>query len=518
MGAADTEAMWTAVLALADLPERTLTVVRPRAAGAAGLQIVLWREGQGIRAIDNICPHEGFPMVEGRVNGGDGAAGGCVITCDWHNFKYALDDGACLVPGEDIRTFPVRVVGEQVEVDLTPPDPEPARQAALASMTAGVAARDTGRAGRDLVRLLELETPLERIGAALLRDACERAPWGWTHGHAVTADALDLAERAAGEGGEPGIPLLHAAGSIAEPLVRYPALPALQPDAAKLGATPEEARAEFRAAAEEDRLDTLLPGFLGWLPQLDQAAVEEWITAAVTDHFFSFGHGAIFTQKAFEALDRIGWGEWAAPLLGSLARNLCSSTRHDVLPYWRGYAELEASIAEELPALAETAFHDDGAAPFDEERFRHLAMEEGPRGAFEAVASAVRGGVHPDRIAAACVRTAAHRLLAFDPSQQLRDDTSFGWLGSTHTLTHAHATRELIRRVGSVESLRGLFHSAFFIQQTGRVSIPLAQRTAIQPLDGTPEGLLKLLPNFIRVRDHDGAAAAALGYLAAGGR
>ncbi len=524
-GTQTTAENWTVVLALAELPERTLTVVRP----GGGLQIVLWRVGGDVRALDNICPHEGFPMAEGRVNRLDGGAAGteaggageCVITCDWHNFKYAMDDGACLVPGEDIRTFPARVAGEQVELDLTAPDPEPLRQAALESLTAGVAARDTARAGRDLVRLLELETPLERIGAELLQDACARAPWGWNHGHAVTADALDLAERAAGEGGEPGIPLLHAAGSIAEPLVRYPALPIIAPDAARLGETPEAARAAFRAAAEQDRTEDLIAGFLGWLPALEQATIEEWITAAITDHFFSFGHGAIFAQKAFEALDRIGWGSGAAPLLGSLARNLTSSTRHDVLPYWRSFGALEAGIAPDLPELAVACSADGGTAALDEERFRHLVMEEGPAGAFEAIAGALRGGVHPDRIAAACVRAAAHRLLVFDPAAQQRDDRAFGWLGATHTLTHAHATRELIRRVGSPESLRGLFHSAFFIQQTDRISIPLERRTALRPLDvngnGHPDGLLKTIHGCIRVRDHDGAGAAALGFLASGG-
>jgi len=32
-----------------------------------------------------------------------------VLTCDWHNWKFNLRDGACVHGGEDVRLYPIRV-------------------------------------------------------------------------------------------------------------------------------------------------------------------------------------------------------------------------------------------------------------------------------------------------------------------------------------------------------------------------------------------------------------------------
>ncbi len=46
---------------------------------ADGRQIALFETGDGVRACDNRCPHEGFPLSEGSLSDG------CLLTCNWHN-------------------------------------------------------------------------------------------------------------------------------------------------------------------------------------------------------------------------------------------------------------------------------------------------------------------------------------------------------------------------------------------------------------------------------------------------
>jgi len=45
-------------------------------------QILLMGVKGQIFAIDNRCPHEGYPLSKGFANDN------CVITCNWHNWKW----------------------------------------------------------------------------------------------------------------------------------------------------------------------------------------------------------------------------------------------------------------------------------------------------------------------------------------------------------------------------------------------------------------------------------------------
>jgi nitrite reductase (NADH) small subunit/3-phenylpropionate/trans-cinnamate dioxygenase ferredoxin subunit len=63
-------------------------------------------------AMDDACPHQGAPLSDGFV--ADGA-----VTCSWHGWQFALDDGRWLDGGRcRARTHPVRVVGDEVQVGI----------------------------------------------------------------------------------------------------------------------------------------------------------------------------------------------------------------------------------------------------------------------------------------------------------------------------------------------------------------------------------------------------------------
>jgi len=53
-----------------------------------GKQVLLIAAGDRVFAIANRCPHEGYPLSEGTF-GPD-----CVLTCNWHNWKFDLASGA----------------------------------------------------------------------------------------------------------------------------------------------------------------------------------------------------------------------------------------------------------------------------------------------------------------------------------------------------------------------------------------------------------------------------------------
>jgi nitrite reductase (NADH) small subunit/3-phenylpropionate/trans-cinnamate dioxygenase ferredoxin subunit len=63
-------------------------------------------------AIDDVCPHMGASLAGGHVEGG-------VVTCPWHAWRFRLADGAWAdYPKVKIGCYPVRVVGEEIQVEV----------------------------------------------------------------------------------------------------------------------------------------------------------------------------------------------------------------------------------------------------------------------------------------------------------------------------------------------------------------------------------------------------------------
>ena len=99
-GAALTADGWIAVGAPRDDPGPA-----PRASSATpgGERIAVFRDGDEIGALTNLCAHQNGPLGEGRI------IDGCV-TCPWHGYQYRLADGCAPPPfTEKLATYRVRV-------------------------------------------------------------------------------------------------------------------------------------------------------------------------------------------------------------------------------------------------------------------------------------------------------------------------------------------------------------------------------------------------------------------------
>ena len=77
-----------------------------------GRSVLLYRNGDAVSCVENICAHLGMPLEMGDISGG-------VITCPYHGFKYLLETGECLtVPEVQLKVHAVRVIGDKVEVRI----------------------------------------------------------------------------------------------------------------------------------------------------------------------------------------------------------------------------------------------------------------------------------------------------------------------------------------------------------------------------------------------------------------
>lgn len=79
----------------------------------AGRRLVLCNAGGTPYVLEDSCPHTGVALSPGRLSG-------CVLECPFHGGKLDVRDGTPVAPPirRRARTFPVRIAGDRLEVDL----------------------------------------------------------------------------------------------------------------------------------------------------------------------------------------------------------------------------------------------------------------------------------------------------------------------------------------------------------------------------------------------------------------
>ena len=406
---------WTNVMSLAELKEKGKVVVLHD-----GRQILLVHGEAGTFACVNRCPHEGYPLSEGTLTEG------CVLTCNWHNWKFNLSSGATLVGGDRLTRFPVRIDTDRVILDLTPPDPAKRHAEIIAGVVRGLEDLDQQRLVRETARLVRLPAdPVDSVRAAI--DWCaERLEFGMTHALGGAADWLRLCDRPSSSPEEKLASLGEILGHIAD-------------DARGSGNFPfPDGSAEWNEAAFLDAMERedevaairLLRGALAigltpddLLPMLTEAALA---------HYAGFGHSLIYVAKTAELARRLGAGI-TEPLLCLLVRSLLYARREDLLPEFRDYATcLAAWPSGQCPPLEFSALRG--------------------RAAKSVMALVARWGARhtPETIFPVLLQAAAWSLLHADEeiftSRDGKLADNVGWLDFTHALTFAEAAQSIVPR------------------------------------------------------------------------
>lgn len=102
--------MWHTVCSLKELRDG-----EGRSVQVEGVEIGVYRCGDALFAVEDICTHAHAYLHEGSVD-----RRRCTVECPLHGAEFDLRSGASLSPPaeEPLGTFPVRVVGDEVQVDV----------------------------------------------------------------------------------------------------------------------------------------------------------------------------------------------------------------------------------------------------------------------------------------------------------------------------------------------------------------------------------------------------------------
>jgi len=99
--------------------ERSLSVSLERLARGpvvvetpGGDQIAVFAVDGEVFAVDNRCPHEGNPLVQGDVLGR-------TLVCAFHGWRFDLETGSCLAGLRPVRRYPVVLDGDRAVIELS---------------------------------------------------------------------------------------------------------------------------------------------------------------------------------------------------------------------------------------------------------------------------------------------------------------------------------------------------------------------------------------------------------------
>jgi len=470
--------------------------------GKAGTQPICVFLSDGVPfALDDRCPHMGFPLHRGSVEGG-------LVTCHWHNARFDLGSGGTLDPwADDVRAYPVGVEDGQIVVVV---EPEPDRSGYLQQrLEDGLQQGITLVTAKAVLGLLDTGADVRDIVRTGVEFGIRNRRAGWGSGLTVlTAMAnvlpdLDTADRA--------LALVHGLAFVARDTLGSPARFPLRPLEGPLDRARLEAwYRRFVETRSSDAAERTLASAAAGLEADDVAGL---MFSALTDHvFIDGGHTLDFTNKAFELLGLLGW-ETAGDILPTLAAQTAGASRSEERGAWRYPHDLAAMVrdaAAELPSRLKAGAGHDG---FDHAggvaKLAWSILAEDPVEIVGAIGDAIAAGARPEELGRAVAYAAALRLSRFHIQNDHGD-----WDEVHHAFTAANALHQGLVRTPSPDLVRGVYHVALRIYLDRFLNIPAAR---LPTRAGGPVDLHDLQACWDQEGRVDDAGVLVYQYLAGGG-
>jgi nitrite reductase/ring-hydroxylating ferredoxin subunit len=464
--------------------------------------LCLFAVGDDVYAVDNRCPHMGFPLHRGTIADG-------ILTCHWHHARFDLCTGGTFDQwADDLRRFPVEIRGDDVLVDLSPREDPIAHQ------------RERLRDGleRDIPLVLAKATiallESDRSGVDVFRSALgfgvERRGGGWFRGLTTLTCFMNLVPVV--EPDDRPVALYHGVSDVASDSAGMPPRFPLDP---LPGTAPEPAQltrwfrrfVDVRDAegAERAVVSAVRSG-------ASPTELADMLFAAATDHrYLDGGHTLDFVNKALEALDVAGW-DHAEAVLASLPAQLAGAERMEEANSWRNPVDLVALLDDAFAQLPDTLTAPRRDGWTGRAALLEVLLGDDPAAIVDALLNALRDGATAVEVASAVSFAAATRIARFPTTNEFGD-----WDTALHTFTFANAVEQGLRRSPSPELVRGVFDAAMSVHLDRFLNVP-ATRLPRGESDGDPdEQLHDLITAFDSQQQVDEAGALAASFLGSGG-
>lgn len=439
--------------------------------------VVVFYNGGDVRAVDNRCPHMGFPLHKGSCENG-------MITCHWHHARFDAASGCTFdLWADDVDSYPTLVKDGQVYVARRP-RPRDAVAHATARLRDGMQQNIGLIMAKSILALRAAGiAPDQIIREAALFSCANRDAWasGLTTLTMVANLLPHLSEQTAYLALFKGV--RAAASDAAGQAPRRKRQP-LDTDQLPLDQLDRWLRywttVRHRDGAERTLLTAVSTAGAN-------AAARLLFAAAVERFYASGGHTLDFANKAFELLDHIGQ-EHAESVLPALVSGLVSGRGGEELNEWRHPIDLVPLVrgtCERLPSRFERG---SGKTWNSESQLAHAMLADNPHAVLTAIEDAAGDGAQPVQLAKALAYAAAMRVARFGTSNEIGD-----WFTALHTFTYCNAMHQALVRCPDAGLVPGVVHGAMSVYLDRFLNVPPAklpwERGKLDDLPTEPEAL-----------------------------
>lgn len=456
--------------------------------GKDGPIAVFCHDGGSIHAIDNRCPHMGFPLHRGTVRDG-------ILTCHWHHANFDLESGCTFnLFADDVAAYPVEIRDGDVWVAGSKN-----RTGEIAywktRLQEGLEQSISLVIGKAVIALLNAGVPYQQIVDIGTRYGVRYRRAGWGSGLTILTAMTNLLDRLPVD--ERLLPLYQGLSRVAQDTNGQAPRFDLQPlDTANLPA--DTLKRWFRQFVEVRDQEGATRCLLTAIAQNSApATLVDLLMTAATDHvFLDGGHVVDFINKASEMLDHIGWDQ-ASVVLPSLVRQICTAQRSEELNSWRHPIDLTAILKESLAELPDVFDRpDNGYEWLGPSELANVIHGDDPHAIVAAMLEHLRRGVTPLQLSQAVTYAAALRIARFHTQNEFGD-----WIAVLHTFTYCNALHQAIKRTNAPELLRGVFHGAIRVYLDRFLNVPAAHLPGERGAAEGPTGAEDLLAEYLRALD-----------------
>jgi nitrite reductase/ring-hydroxylating ferredoxin subunit len=484
------------VASLDELKEKSCLVV----SGEDRPIAVFYHDGR-VYAVDNRCPHMGFPLHKGTVTDG-------ILTCHWHHARFDLTSGCTFdLFADDVPTTPVEIRDGDVWVGSHCRYHDERRHW-KERLYEGMSQNISLIIAKAVIGLL-------KVGVDYRDIVCDGALFGtryrdgWASGLTILTAMANL------------VPSLPEEETL---LALYQGMSRVAGDCA--GQVPRRDRQPLGDA--DLPVTTLKRWFRYWTLVRHRDGAErtlltalhdgtspteaaEILLSAATDRYYADGgHALDFVNKALEVLDLIGW-EHSAKILPTVVRQLVAARGGEELNSWRHPIDLVPMLGKTFQRLP-TLFEDGkGKVWHEEPRLACEIMSDDPAKIVNALQEAIRQGARPAQLSKALCYAAAMRIARFGTANEFGD-----WITALHTFTYCNALHQGIKKVtDGVDIVRGVFHGAMSVYLDRFLNVPPAPLPGERDsLDDEPTDASELRAKFLQVLNtqssvHEGARVVA---------
>ncbi len=461
-------------------------------------------------AVDDRCPHMGFPLHRGSVENG-------LLTCHWHHARFDLVSGGTLDPfADDVRAHGVEVDGGDVVVALRP-EADPARRH-LRRLDEGLEQGLTLVIAKAVLGLAEVLGPeqaaLEAIRAGVAFGVRNRED-GWGAGLTVLTAMANVLPRLEPE--DRPLALVHGLAFVSrDTRGRPPRFPLAPLEAAVPSGRLLSWYRRFIETRNGDAAERVLATATG--QGASGGEMVGLMGAAATDHLFlDGGHTIDFTNKAFEVLEHLGWGQ-AGEVLPTLAHETARAGRAEETGEWRHPDDIAVMLKalQERPADGDYGTTNREAGDGDTTKMvdtlAWAVLGDDPADILASIGKSAQDGASAEELARAVAYAAALRLTRFHVQNDHGD-----WDVVHHGFTTANAVHQMVTRNPTPELVRGIYQGAMKVFLDRFLNVPAARLPGARAPGNERPDLAQLHNCFNQEGMVDEAGAIVYGWLRSGG-